>query len=93
MAVAELQKPSKSGRRLPDRCGVCAMTLSAAEKARAQKKRDVFRRLLDCLGFTPYYAVSEALFRVPRAVGWLRGPRYVRIHSGCAAVSLRIEGG
>jgi hypothetical protein len=69
------------------------MTLSAAEKARAQKKRDVFRRLLDCLGFTPYYAVSEALFRVPRAVGWLRGLRYVRIHSGCAAVSLRIEGG
>jgi hypothetical protein len=45
------------------------------------------------LGFTPYYRVSEALFRVPPAVGWLRGPRYVGIHSGYAAVSLRIEGG
>jgi hypothetical protein len=35
------------------------MTLSTVEKARAQQKRDVFRRLLDCIGLTPYYAVSD----------------------------------
>ena len=68
MAVAELQAPSKSGCTLGDRCGACAARLSAAEKARIPKKLAVFQRRLDDKVSTPYYAVSEALFRVVHSV-------------------------
>lgn len=70
MAVAELQAPSKSGCTLADRCGVCATTLSAVEKARTRKKPAVFRRRLDGMVSTPYYAVNEALFRETLPNGW-----------------------
>jgi hypothetical protein len=59
MAVAELQAPSKSGCTLADRCGVCAVTLNAVEKARTRKKPAVFRRRLDGMVSTPYYAANE----------------------------------